>query len=241
MASAERIFQALDWHEQVTEPAEPARLPARVQGKLEFRHLTFGYDSERARPARCLISPLHRAKSWRWWARPVPGRARSSDCSAGSTTSRTSRSFWTASTSIRYGRGRALACGRGAAGLPHFLRHHSRQHPPGQSCDQPGDAIRAAKMVHADSFIESLPGGYDEPLVERGQNLSQGQRQLLAFARVLAADPEILILDEATASIDTETEQTHPGCPAGHHGGSDLDPDRAPAADHSGSRPHPRA
>jgi ATP-binding cassette subfamily B protein len=69
------------------------------------------------------------------------------------------------------------------------------------------DAIRAAKMVHADAFIEALPQGYDEPLVERGQNLSQGQRQLLAFARVLAADPEILILDEATASIDTETEQ----------------------------------
>ena len=54
---------------------------------------------------------------------------------------------------------------------------------------------------------QALPNGYDEQLVERGQNLSQGERQLLAFARVLAADPEILILDEATASIDTETEQ----------------------------------
>ena len=62
-------------------------------------------------------------------------------------------------------------------------------------------------MVNADSFIEALPAQYDTLLVERGQNLSQGQRQLLAFARVLAADPEILILDEATASIDTETEQ----------------------------------
>jgi ATP-binding cassette subfamily B multidrug efflux pump len=51
-----------------------------------------------------------------------------------------------------------------------------------------------------------LPDGYDTELSERGQNLSQGQRQLLAFARVLAADPEILVLDEATASIDTETE-----------------------------------
>ena len=55
-------------------------------------------------------------------------------------------------------------------------------------------------------FITALPKGYDTPLSERGQNLSQGQRQLLAFARVLAADPEILVLDEATASIDTETE-----------------------------------
>jgi ATP-binding cassette subfamily B protein len=64
----------------------------------------------------------------------------------------------------------------------------------------------AGRLVHAHDFIMRLPGGYDEPLIERGQNLSQGQRQLLAFARVLAADPEILVLDEATASIDTETE-----------------------------------
>ncbi len=68
-------------------------------------------------------------------------------------------------------------------------------------------AINAAKAVAADQFIEALPLGYDTLLVERGQNLSQGERQLLAFARVLAADPEILILDEATASIDTDTEQ----------------------------------
>jgi ATP-binding cassette subfamily B multidrug efflux pump len=67
-------------------------------------------------------------------------------------------------------------------------------------------AIDAAKAVNADEFIERLPAGYDTLLVERGQNLSQGQRQLLAFARVLASDPEILVLDEATASIDTETE-----------------------------------
>ncbi|MBL4819364.1 MAG: ATP-binding cassette domain-containing protein, partial [Gammaproteobacteria bacterium] len=68
------------------------------------------------------------------------------------------------------------------------------------------DAIRAAKTVNADAFIQRLPQGYDTPLVERGRNLSHGQRQLLAFARVLAVDPDILILDEATASVDTETE-----------------------------------
>ncbi len=64
----------------------------------------------------------------------------------------------------------------------------------------------AARTVNAHQFIVRLPAGYDTELSERGQNLSQGQRQLLAFARVLAADPEILVLDEATASIDTETE-----------------------------------
>lgn len=65
----------------------------------------------------------------------------------------------------------------------------------------------AARLAQADSFIQALPRGYDTSLSERGQNLSYGQRQLLAFARVLAADPEILILDAATASIDTHTEQ----------------------------------
>ena len=68
-------------------------------------------------------------------------------------------------------------------------------------------AIAAARTANALGFIEALPQGFDTELSERGQNLSQGQRQLLAFARVLAADPEILVLDEATASIDTETEQ----------------------------------
>jgi ABC-type multidrug transport system fused ATPase/permease subunit len=67
-------------------------------------------------------------------------------------------------------------------------------------------AVEAARRVNAHGFISALPNGYDTELSERGQNLSQGQRQLLAFARVLAADPEILVLDEATASIDTETE-----------------------------------
>ncbi|MFM8354798.1 MAG: ATP-binding cassette domain-containing protein, partial [Gammaproteobacteria bacterium] len=66
--------------------------------------------------------------------------------------------------------------------------------------------MAAAQQVNAHGFISALPDGYDTLLSERGQNLSQGQRQLLAFARVLAADPELLILDEATASIDTETE-----------------------------------
>ena len=76
----------------------------------------------------------------------------------------------------------------------------------GESLISEEAAIQAAKTVNAHDFIDQLPLGYHTPLAERGQNLSQGQRQLLAFARVLAADPEILILDEATASIDTETE-----------------------------------
>lgn len=68
------------------------------------------------------------------------------------------------------------------------------------------DIVRAAKYVNADDFISRLPGGYHEPVTERGSTLSAGQRQLLSFARTLAYDPAILVMDEATANIDTETE-----------------------------------
>ncbi|MGO1820390.1 MAG: ABC transporter ATP-binding protein [Senegalia sp. (in: firmicutes)] len=65
---------------------------------------------------------------------------------------------------------------------------------------------KASKYVNADKFISKLPRAYDEAVMERGSTLSSGQRQLLAFARALAYDPDILVLDEATSNIDTETE-----------------------------------
>lgn len=65
---------------------------------------------------------------------------------------------------------------------------------------------RAAEIVNADSFIQKLPGAYEEPVTERGSTFSAGQRQLISFARTLAYNPTILVLDEATANIDTETE-----------------------------------
>jgi len=68
------------------------------------------------------------------------------------------------------------------------------------------EVIAAAKLANADPFISRLPNGYDEMLSERAENLSQGQRQLLAIARAILADPSILILDEATSSVDTRTE-----------------------------------
>jgi len=67
--------------------------------------------------------------------------------------------------------------------------------------------IAAAKLANANQFIRRLPQGYDTPLSERGSNLSQGQRQLLAIARAILADPSVLILDEATSSVDTRTEK----------------------------------
>lgn len=68
------------------------------------------------------------------------------------------------------------------------------------------DIKHAAKVVNADTFIEKMPGTYDAPVTERGSTLSAGQRQLISFARTLAYKPSILVLDEATANIDTETE-----------------------------------
>jgi ABC-type multidrug transport system fused ATPase/permease subunit len=68
------------------------------------------------------------------------------------------------------------------------------------------DVIEAAKLANADSFITRLPDGYQTELSEQGRNLSQGQRQLIAIARAILADPRLLILDEATSSVDTRTE-----------------------------------
>lgn len=73
--------------------------------------------------------------------------------------------------------------------------------------DASDEEIRnAAKLANADSFISSLPQGYDTVLTADGVNLSQGQRQLIAIARAAVADPPVLILDEATSSVDTRTE-----------------------------------
>ncbi len=68
------------------------------------------------------------------------------------------------------------------------------------------EVIAAAKAAHADSFIRTLPGGYDMVLNEETSNISQGQKQLLTIARAILADPPIMILDEATSSVDTRTE-----------------------------------
>jgi ATP-binding cassette subfamily B protein len=206
MASGERIFQALDWDEQIHEPDKPVELPHRIEGKLEFRHVNFGYE-----PGNPILKDVTFAVS--------PGEKLAIVGPTGSGKSTLIRLL-----------GRFYDFPDGMVFLDDVdVNHlHSRDVRSrvgvvlqdfhifsGTILDNIvlGDplitrdrAIDAAKTVNAHGYISALPNGYDTELLERGANLSQGQRQLLAFARVLAADPEVLVLDEATASIDTETE-----------------------------------
>ncbi len=206
MASGERIFQALDWDEKIHEPAHPVRLPDRLRGEVRFEHLDFGYDPE--------TEILHDVTF-----SIVPGEKLAIVGPTGSGKS----------TLIRLlARFYDVEDGRIFLDGVDVNRIHTRDLRKrigvvlqdfhifsgtiydnialGDPAITLEKAQAAARRVNAHGFITALPDGYYSTLSERGQNLSQGQRQLLAFARVLAADPEILVLDEATASIDTETE-----------------------------------
>ena len=206
MASGERIFQALDWDEQIHEPENPRSLPPRLAGKVEFRDVHFSYTrnipilkgvSVIIQPGEklAIVGPTGSGKSTlirllgRFYDFP-PGQIFLDDIDLNELHSR----------DVRQRIGVVLQDFHIFSGS--VLDNISL----GSDKITREAAIEAAKTVNAHEFIERLDEGYETQLVERGANLSQGQRQLLAFARVLAADPEILILDEATASIDTETE-----------------------------------
>lgn len=207
MASAERIFQALDWDEQLKEPQAPAVLPQRLSGEITFRNLTFGYEpglpvledinlTIRAGEKIAIVGPTGSGKST-----IIRLLARAYDFSDDSIFIDGIDLNTIPSTDVRRRIGVVMQDFHIFEGT---VLENIRLGNPEISRSA---AIEAARWVNAETFILSLPQGFDTPLNERGQNLSQGQRQLLAFARVLARNPEILILDEATASIDTETEQ----------------------------------
>ena len=207
MASAERIFQALDWDESVDEPVKPVELSQRTAGQIEFKNLSFSYDDElpvlkdislkiAAGEKLAVVGPTGSGKSTL-----IRLLGRFYNFQRGTIFLDGVDLLDLDSKDLRQRIGVVMQDFHIFSGT--ILDNITLGNP--NISDERG--IEAARAVNADNFIESLPESYQTELVERGQNLSQGQRQLLAFARVLAADPEILVLDEATASIDTETEE----------------------------------
>ena len=206
MASGERIFQALDWDEKIYEPDNPVQLPARVRGQIDFKNLTFEYEP---------MNPVLENVSFTIH----PGETLAI---VGPTGSGKSTLIKLLGRFYDYENGQIYLDG---VDLNEIASHDLRLRVGvvlqdfhifsgtiydnialGKPQITHTQVIEAAKTVSAHEFITSLPNKYDTIISERGQNLSQGQRQLLAFARVVLANPEILVLDEATASIDTETE-----------------------------------
>lgn len=206
MASGERVFQALDWDERLHEPDNPVSLPERLNGEVVFKNVNFAYPggepvlkgisfdiAEGEKLA--IVGPTGSGKSTM-----IRLLARFYDFDDGMIFVDGHDVNHIASTDLRKRIGVVLQ------------DFHIFSGTVGENISLNNPEISqervewAARVVNADPFIRELEDGYDTELAERGHNLSQGQQQLLAFARVLAADPEILVLDEATSSIDTGTE-----------------------------------
>lgn len=207
MASAERIFAMLDTPPEVRDPAQPRALPTPVRGEIEFRDVVFGYNPD---------EPVLRGVSF-----TIP--AGQSVAIVGATGAGKTSLISLLARFYDIQQGRILLDGVDIRDIPQRqLRQHVAAVPQDPVCfsgtiagnirlhsDEIDDTRvrRAAEIANAAAFIERLPGGYDYEVRERGANLSIGQRQLLAFARAIAFNPQVLlILDEATSSVDTETE-----------------------------------
>ena len=206
MASGERIFQALDWDERLHEPTDPVTLPERLEGAVEFRDARFAYPGGEPvlRGVSCRIEPGERLA--------IVGHTGSGK----STLIRLLARFYDLDDGMIFLDGTDVNrissndLRRRVGIVPQDFHIFSGTVLDNISLNNPEitreRAVWAARAVHADPFVRELADGYDTHLAARGHNLSQGQRQLLAFARVLAADPEILVLDEATSNIDAGTE-----------------------------------
>ena len=205
MVSAERVFAMMDQRAY-----EPTQAPSDLevsQGRIEFRHVSFSYDGKRD-----VLKDIS-----------FQVQAGETIAFVGHTGSGKSSIINLFMRFYEFDRGQILIDGvdireysqpalRKAIGLvlqDPFLYHGTIESNIKMYQDYltRADVQAAAEFVDADTFISELPDGYDQAVTERGSTLSSGQRQLIAFARTVAAKPKILILDEATANIDSETEE----------------------------------
>ncbi len=205
MASSERVFKLLDVKESLTDPAGPIK-PSHLRGEIEFKDVWLSYFPG---------EPVLKGISFR----VAPGEKVALVGATGA-----------GKTSIISALCRFYDVERGSVRIDGIdvrewdkrtLRRHlglvlqdvflfsgdvARNISFGDPGISQGRVAEAARRVHAQSFIDRLPGGFQAAVQERGSTLSQGERQLLSFARALAFDAPILILDEATSSVDTATE-----------------------------------
>ncbi|WP_254630769.1 ABC transporter ATP-binding protein [Cellulomonas sp. GbtcB1] len=206
VASAERVFELLDSDEQEPDPARPARLPARVQGRVAFEDVSFRYVPETP-----LIDGLSLV------AEPGQTVAIVGPTGAGKTT--------LVNLLMRFYEidgGRITLDGvdtreltrddlRSRVGMvlqdTWLFGGTIRDNIAYGVEDVPEDRlVEAAVATHVDQFVRALPDGYDTVIDDEAANLSAGEKQLLTIARAFLADPAILVLDEATSSVDTRTE-----------------------------------
>jgi subfamily B ATP-binding cassette protein MsbA len=212
IGAAERVFELLSVRPTVAEPDRPAALPraahGRAAGAVAFEDVTFRYAPE-------LPDVLHgvtlRAAPGEVVA--IVGRSGAGKTTLGSLLPR----FWDAAggrvtldgVDVRE---LSLAELRGAVGVvpqePALFSGTVRDNVAYARPDaSPADVEAASRAAHAHEFVARLPQGYDTPVGERGVKLSGGQRQRIAIARVLLKDPAVVVLDEATSSLDTESER----------------------------------
>lgn len=203
--SAERVFETLDAQSEVGEVANAPRMPA-IEGQVEFRNVSFSYDGTKTalkdvsfsiEPGEMIGLAGHSGAGKSTLINLI---ARFYDAEQGS--------IWIDGHDIREYSLKSLRDQIGVVLQDPFLFNGpiAENIAYGKPEAGPEEIVAAAKAAHAHEFIMNLTDGYDTPVGERGVRLSGGERQRISIARAVLRDPRILILDEATSSVDTETE-----------------------------------